>query len=68
MDEINLKLDYSPTVIPDYSTQQIKYKDPGKPEIEEPPVQDHSFEEKPLLQDRYICYDIFIGIFINIIR
>jgi len=36
----------------DYSTQQIKYKDPGKPEIEEPPVQDHSFEEKPLLQDR----------------
>eukprot|EP00090_Calanus_glacialis_P044461 TRINITY_DN7935_c0_g1_i1.p1 TRINITY_DN7935_c0_g1~~TRINITY_DN7935_c0_g1_i1.p1 ORF type:complete len:540 (-),score=51.18 TRINITY_DN7935_c0_g1_i1:141-1760(-) len=36
----------------DYSTQQIKYKDPGKPEIEVPPIEDQAFEEEPLLQDR----------------
>jgi len=34
----------------DYSTQQIKYKDVGKLEIEVPPVKDKAFEEKPLLQ------------------
>ena len=56
----NSNVNYWLSIISDYSTQQIKYKDRKieKVEAEDYSVEDLVFEEKALLQERYKTYRI----------